>query len=351
MSTISPRDINEFRYFISLHKSEIENKFYSIAIKSEWLKSLNEEEMFLLAQSGTEESKLLLAGDQNILSTVSEELAKGSPNVLTVLARNPRTPGTVLDRLAKSQSRKGYSGEDWKAIASNLNIAPETLELLSRAEDPGVRQIVAKNPNTPINSLDNLSKDNDGWTRVNVARNPNTTKKILEILSRDTLVVVRAGVAGNFNTPITILEILSRDQELRVRWFAMENPNTPKNLFQRQDFKELVKKGRYFLSANMDYYSGQIWLAVLKVLKKQWVELGNRNSERLYKEISHFFGKANGKFLDFRAQEWLKKIKPEEVKFFCQLLEYLAEQYHPSNFITNLKDNPWSLVGALYDCG
>jgi 3-methyladenine DNA glycosylase AlkC len=57
-----------------------------------------------------------------------------------------------------------------------------------------VRSTVARSPKTPVKVLEKLSEDKDNWVRARVAQNTNTPVKILEKLSKDKNELVRDAV-------------------------------------------------------------------------------------------------------------------------------------------------------------
>ncbi len=56
---------------------------------------------------------------------------------------------------------------------AKIQLPADVLELLSKDEDPYVREGVAFNPNVPIAILELLSKDENSYVRRGVALNPN----------------------------------------------------------------------------------------------------------------------------------------------------------------------------------
>jgi hypothetical protein len=65
-------------------------------------------------------------------------------------------------------------------LAVNPNTPPETLTILARDKDAGVRSGVASNPNTPPETLTILARDENCWVRCRVERNPNATREVIQ---------------------------------------------------------------------------------------------------------------------------------------------------------------------------
>jgi len=116
-------------------------------------------------------------------------------------------------------------------LTKNPNTPISVLELLAKDKDEYVRGEVAANPNTPISVLELLAKDKDEYVQCGVAGNPNTPIPVLEQLANDMQKYVQwnivSNIAANPNTPISLLELLAKDGKKDVRQSIAQNPNTP----------------------------------------------------------------------------------------------------------------------------
>ena len=183
------------------------------------------------------------ASDPAARPGVLERLAdehRGVPEVLDLVASNPKTPTRVLRRLCGgwwgwvrtdlrvAQNRgatAGLLGElakslDWELryVAAWHPKAPvSALRRLARDESSQVRAAVAHAVSAPTGVLEDLASDRDVWVRRNVAWNQSTPGGALEALLGDRLAVVRAAAAANGNTPVALAASRARDRALRVR--------------------------------------------------------------------------------------------------------------------------------------
>jgi hypothetical protein len=80
------------------------------------------------------------------------------------------------------------------------------------------------------------------WERLEVARNPNTPPETLTILARDKNSGVRWWVARHNNTPPEILTILARDKDWGVRYQVIHNPNSTREVIQTVRAYEFYKE-------------------------------------------------------------------------------------------------------------
>ncbi len=142
--------------------------------------------------------------------------------VRQAVARNPRSPLEVIERLA------GDADYDVRAaITTNGRIPERLLERFERDPHALVRSGVALNPRTSTPALERLALDEDSDVRQAVAVNPAVSSGLLERLSRDEREAVRRAVALNPRTSGTTLERLSRDPDDEVRALTAEHPQTP----------------------------------------------------------------------------------------------------------------------------
>ena len=103
---------------------------------------------------------------------------------------------------------------------------------LADSNDMGSRWAVAKNPHTPISILERLAKDKINLVRALIATNPKTPSKILDSLFSDEK-IVRDGLSGNPSTPLKILKVLSDDKDKMVRMRLAENPSATEEILNK----------------------------------------------------------------------------------------------------------------------
>ncbi len=139
-------------------------------------------------------------GSQMPVETLSNLASHTDSSVRYRVACHPNTPATVLRQLA----RDSYVATV-RAVASNANTFPETLEVLASHPDFTTRLEVVRNPNTPPRALAEivLSTQNSGNT-------PNQTVDMLKSAFPGDHNDVLQSIAGNPRTPIEALEILAR---------------------------------------------------------------------------------------------------------------------------------------------
>jgi len=197
-----------------------------------------------------------------------------SSDVCCCIATHPKTPISVLEKLALSAS---YDVR--KEIARNPNTPVTLLEKLVIDEHQYVRREVACNPNTPVNLLEKLAENEKSYivsTAIasniktpsyilenfiikqyicyndfelscllpQVISNPNTPAYIIEKLAEKSVWQVREIVARNLNTPAYILEKLAEKNVWQVRKLVACNPNTPPYILEKlaEDDEPAVRK-------------------------------------------------------------------------------------------------------------
>lgn len=180
---------------------------------------------------------------------------KASPKMLTklfeenddsillqmALGKNPNSPNEILEKLIKSN--------DWKirqAAASNKNIDPKLLEVLSEDDDSDVLINVGKNPNSPRSVLNKLSYHENDFVSNAAKSNPKILKNIakrnkidrrrlnndlsniplidLISLAKDKNDDIRLALSNNATTPSLILSILALDDVKEISNNAISNP-------------------------------------------------------------------------------------------------------------------------------
>jgi two-component system, chemotaxis family, response regulator Rcp1 len=110
-------------------------------------------------------------------------------------------------------------------------------------EDAHVRYVMAGNPHTSPSVLDRLAGDARRSIRACVAENPHTPAEALLRLAKDSDPLVRAAVAENANLPANILEELVSDSHDDVRLGLASNPGLPERFL-----KQLSADGNTFVA-------------------------------------------------------------------------------------------------------
>jgi len=88
---------------------------------------------------------------------------------------------------------------------------------------------LARNARTPQSILARLALSGDEYARTRVAANPSAPAEVLEALSKDRVFSRRANVAQNPSTPNRIVEQLLSDADERVSRTAQGQLNRRKN--------------------------------------------------------------------------------------------------------------------------
>ncbi|MBY0359340.1 MAG: response regulator [Candidatus Obscuribacterales bacterium] len=101
-------------------------------------------------------------------------------------------------------------------LAGNPHTSPSILNKLASDENRRIRSRVAENPETPMETLLRLAEDSDPDVRLSVSENPKVPLSILKKLAEDPCEDVRLGIAGNNRMPLDILETLSDDENTFV---------------------------------------------------------------------------------------------------------------------------------------
>ncbi len=152
---------------------------------------------------------------------LSEAIASGDRTALFNAARNPNTPVSILEQIAK------YPDEIVRRVLLDNRDLPLNIRLeLIRDPSVSVRcQLAHKHYDrqTPVQVLELLANDESARVRELVAENSDTPLEILVKLANDSNREVKAKVAGNLNTPTAVLESLGLEEGI----FNARNPNTP----------------------------------------------------------------------------------------------------------------------------
>ncbi len=145
-------------------------------------------------------------------------------------ALDQATPGKRLAELVVEKNRSILG-----AVAGNKNALPETLEAIYThpLRSWWVYGSLARNPNTPESILEKLARQPDADCRRNVAWNPKVPPRLLEELSADEANEVREAVARNERTPVPVLEQMAQTTEDGTLCELAANAQTPIDIIRR----------------------------------------------------------------------------------------------------------------------
>ena len=149
------------------------------------------------------------------------------PEVLDLVASNPKTPTRVLRRCG--QASWGWPRTDLR-VAQNRSATAGLLGELAKSHDWEMRYVAAWHPKAPVSALRRLARDESRHVRSAVACAASAPTEVLEYLAPDRDVWVRRNVASNHSTPKAVLEALLGDRLADVRAAAVANENTPVGL-------------------------------------------------------------------------------------------------------------------------
>ena len=170
------------------------------------------------------------ASDPAARPKVLERLAdehREVPEVLDLIASNPKTPTRVLRRCG--QVSWGWPRTDLR-VAQNRSATAKLLGELAKSTDWEMRYVAAWHPKAPVSALRRLARDEFHQVRSAVACAASTPTEVLEDLAPDRHVWVRRNVAWNQSTPRAALETLLGDRLAVVRAAAVANKNLPLEL-------------------------------------------------------------------------------------------------------------------------
>ena len=140
--------------------------------------------------------------------------ANEDPDDLYKIARSPYTRANTLDRLADYAA--DYDVESRirikAAIIRNLNVSEDTLDKLSRDQDPVVRACVVLCRKTPDYLVDRCADDESSDVRAAVALRT-TSIDVLQKLHDDRSRWVRICVIKNTNVTIDILRAIMKENK------------------------------------------------------------------------------------------------------------------------------------------
>jgi hypothetical protein len=130
------------------------------------------------------------------------ELSKCGPQVEAVLAKNPKTPSDVLERLA-------HSGKAlvWLTLLQNEWLPLVCFEALQKREEHAIQRALACCGNTPTQVLEKLATTKDLRVLLPLARNPKTPPNVLERFSNHGVSKIYRAALKNPSNPLYIVGV------------------------------------------------------------------------------------------------------------------------------------------------
>lgn len=181
-----------------------------------------------LAGDHDERVAYAIAANPNATPTAIASLAEAAigraqvpqtPFLLEVLARSPRCPDELRERLAS------WTGDLAEVVIRGVaRAATGDLSRFAAHASPVVRHGVAKNPEASAELLARLAGDPDAYVRSAVAAHPRVALASLAELAHDPVADVRGAAARNPALPITMLSTLARERESAVAYGVAHNP-------------------------------------------------------------------------------------------------------------------------------
>ena len=123
-----------------------------------------------IGKSGDDRAFLIAALESTFVSAATLDRLSRSDDmgVVLMVARNPKTPAAVLERIHRSSAYPDYYAQ---ALAANENTPPGILrEIFSKPGTQG--QWLAQNPATPREVLERLALSRDAWVLRSLTMNP-----------------------------------------------------------------------------------------------------------------------------------------------------------------------------------
>ena len=155
-----------------------------------------------LARDESAEVREKIAKFSNINSKIYRPSPKFDdyPYIEIRIVKHPNLPLEVWQELATDSEVKVRL-----AVASNVTISTQIIELLVSNKSPEVRErLIFHNQNIYLNILEILSRDIAPNVRKAVARHPNTSIDLLEQLALDNYQEISEAIIKNPNTPLDI---------------------------------------------------------------------------------------------------------------------------------------------------
>lgn len=155
----------------------------------------------LLSEFKEKEIRQAIVGNESTNPQVLERfLVDPSSQIRCLLARNPKTPASVLIKLTDNEDERDIH----YAIAKNPNAPYEALEKLSESEDLQIQQAVFVNFKTPLGVRDKIilkQKEKDLYHAWDISKVVNAIREILNHKNHESILMPYAicflGIAGD----------------------------------------------------------------------------------------------------------------------------------------------------------
>ncbi|HAX78427.1 MAG TPA: hypothetical protein DCY88_22020 [Cyanobacteria bacterium UBA11372] len=157
------------------------------------------------------------------------------PEIIEAIAKSPKTPPSVIEKLADYQTIRGNSIHFWGTLSENPNTPSKVLEQIFTLLQPTFKHPnageylvnVASHQNLPVNLVEELALNKNSRLRAAIGRNPSTPVHILRKLAEDPNITVLKAVAQNSNTPVDILIRFVVNPDFLVRMSLASNVKAP----------------------------------------------------------------------------------------------------------------------------
>ncbi|BAY85622.1 leucine rich repeat variant [Calothrix parasitica NIES-267] len=188
----------------------------------------------------------------NLPLEVWQELATDSEvKVRLAVASNVTISTQIIELLVSDKSPEVRE----RLISQNQNISLNILEMLSRDISPNVRKAVAKHPNTSIDLLEQLALDNHQQISEAIIKNPNTTLSLkctlqerLRVNQNPTLKGLTRLYKPDDDLPTLLSEYLQSSVPF-VRFISLIHPLIPTEFLQQYS-QSLLWWERYAVAMN-----------------------------------------------------------------------------------------------------
>ena len=200
----------------------------------------------LLSEFKEKEIRQAIVGNESTNPQVLERfLVDPSSQIRCLLARNPKTPASVLIKLTDNEDERDIH----YAIAKNPNAPYEALEKLSESEDLQIQQAVFVNFNTPLGVRDKIilkQKEKDLYHAWDISKVVNAIREILNHKNHESILMPYAicflGIAGDRDQ--NIKKLLS--ELFQTASFNFSDIKKDKNSYQFfNDYFPLDEEGMY----------------------------------------------------------------------------------------------------------
>lgn|GEM_PF-5237327 len=152
----------------------------------------------------------------DFLTLLAEE---ESLNVLTRVAKNPKTPLKILEKFSTSDVLiiRNY-------LAANTALSEKLLDQLSRDKEPDVRQAAAANPKNTEANLKLLAADENPNVEQFLARNPQLSEAVMLVMVEKSQVPALEILLKKTGLPASVVTALKNHPDESIRTKAAAYP-------------------------------------------------------------------------------------------------------------------------------